>query len=153
MKNNYLFYVISSLILFLVFFSIPGASFNDLYVEKIQDTTKLSNYRNNRKDSADVIISPLFKGHDAEYFGQWVMSKLNYPLNLKVDEISGVVIVEFFIDTLGNLSIYKIKNHTYKEFEEEAIRVLRSAPKWTPAYKNGKRIKAKLTLPVIFRPN
>lgn len=36
-------------------------------------------------------------------------------------------------------------------FDEEAIRVVKSMPKWNPAKQNGKAVKTKYTVPVTFR--
>ena len=35
--------------------------------------------------------------------------------------------------------------------DEEAIRVLKSMPKWTPAKKNGKVVKSHATVPFTFK--
>lgn len=74
------------------------------------------------------------------------------PDNKKYD---GIVYVNFLIDRNGNVdSVNIIKsfpgNHS-ELFNNEAIRVINSLPKMTPAKQKGKNVKVKYTIPLKFR--
>ena len=59
-------------------------------------------------------------------------------------------IVQFVVDKEGNISDVKsLTNHGYG-MEEEAMRVIKKGPKWTPAVQNGRHVKAYRKQPITF---
>lgn len=82
---------------------------------------------------------------------QYIAQNLRYP-NIQGDcNIQGRVIVGFTINEDGILSDIKVMKSISPAFDEEAIRVVKSMPKWNPAKQNGKAVKSKYTIPVNFR--
>ena len=82
---------------------------------------------------------------------QYIAQNLRYP-NIQGDcNIQGRVIVGFTINEDGILSDIKVMKSISPAFDEEAIRVVKSMPKWKPAKLNGKAVKSKYTIPVNFR--
>lgn len=82
---------------------------------------------------------------------QYIAQNLRYP-NIQGDcNIQGRVIVGFTINENGILSDIKVMKSISPAFDEEAIRVVKSMPKWKPAKLNGKAVKSKYTIPVNFR--
>lgn len=60
-------------------------------------------------------------------------------------------LVQFVVDKEGNISdVRAMSNHGYG-MEEEAIRVIKKGPKWTPAVQNGRQVKAYRKQPITFR--
>ncbi len=60
-------------------------------------------------------------------------------------------VVQFVVDKEGNISDVKsLTNHGYG-MEEEAMRVIRKGPKWTPAVQNGRQVKAYRKQPITFQ--
>ena len=63
---------------------------------------------------------------------------------------SYTVVVQFIVDKDGNVSDVKsLTSHGYG-MEEEAVRVIKRGPKWTPAIQNGRQVKAYRKQPVTF---
>ncbi len=63
------------------------------------------------------------------------------------------VVVQFIVDKEGNVSDVKaLTSHGYG-MEEEAVRVIKRGPKWTPAIQNGRQVKAYRKQPVTFLIN
>ncbi len=61
------------------------------------------------------------------------------------------VVVQFVVDKEGNISdVRSLTKHGYG-MEEEAIRVIRNAPRWEPAVQNGRYVKAYRRQPITFR--
>jgi periplasmic protein TonB len=61
------------------------------------------------------------------------------------------VVVQFVVDKEGNISDVKsLTNHGYG-MEEEAVRVIKKGPKWTPAVQNGRQVKAYRKQPITFQ--
>lgn len=83
----------------------------------------------------------------AKFIGNWKrFLETNLNANTPVDNGAGpgryTVIVQFVVDKEGTVSEIKtLTNHGYG-LEEEAIRVLKKAPKWEPAIYQGYKIKA-----------
>ena len=63
----------------------------------------------------------------------------------------GRVVVSFVVERNGSLSdIQVIRSSSYKELDDEAIRIVRKMPKWIPGQQRGKPVKVKYTVPVDF---
>ncbi|WP_289161205.1 energy transducer TonB [uncultured Parabacteroides sp.] len=43
-----------------------------------------------------------------------------------------------------------MRSSSYKELDDEAIRIVRKMPKWIPGQQRGKPVKVKSTVPVDF---
>jgi protein TonB len=92
---------------------------------------------------------------DAKFIGSW--EKFLYRnLNANVPVDNGApagkytVLVEFVVDLEGNVSDLKaLTNHGYG-MEQEAIRALKKATKWEPAFQNGQHVKAYRKQPITF---
>jgi protein TonB len=60
-------------------------------------------------------------------------------------------VVQFVVDREGNISdVRALTNHGYG-MEEEAMRVIKKGPKWTPAIQNGRQVKAYRKQPITFQ--
>ena len=59
-------------------------------------------------------------------------------------------VVQFVVDKEGNISdVRSLTNHGYG-MEDEAMRVIKKGPKWTPAIQNGRNVKAYRKQPITF---
>ncbi|NOT50524.1 MAG: hypothetical protein HOP10_04525 [Chitinophagaceae bacterium] len=84
---------------------------------------------------------------------------LENNLNAEVPAVNGArprtytVIIQFIVDTSGNLSDFKaLTNHGFG-MEQEVTRVIIKGPKWEPAIHNGRKVKAFRKQPVTFQVN
>lgn len=74
----------------------------------------------------------------------------NAPIDNGAPSGSYTIMVQFIVDKQGNISDVKaLTNHGYG-MEEEAIRVIRRGPSWTPAIQNGNKVNAYRKQPVTF---
>jgi protein TonB len=97
---------------------------------------------------------PLFNGKVAEEgFREYVGKNTDYPPVAQENGISGRVFVEFTINQKGELVDAKITRGVDPLLDAEALRVIRSSPKWTPGKQRGKTVKVKYTFPVVFKLN
>ncbi|QIX61026.1 energy transducer TonB [Hymenobacter lutimineralis] len=88
-------------------------------------------------------------GTDA--FFAWIQQNLKYPAQAKQRKVEGRVIVEFIIQKDGSLTDIKPVKRLGSGCDEEAVRLIQSAPKWLPATYQGQPIKQKMVLPVVFQ--
>ena len=81
---------------------------------------------------------------------KYIADNFRYP-NIQGDcSIQGKIVVSFIVNEDGNLNDIKVKKSVYSDLDQEAVRVVKSMPKWIPAKQNGKAVKSKYTLPVYI---
>ena len=76
---------------------------------------------------------------------------IQYPTNAAKANIEGRVIVEFIIDKNGAVTAPKVVRGINDSLNNEALRVIKSMPLWTPGYAQGKPVKTRYTYPVAFK--
>lgn len=81
---------------------------------------------------------------------KFLRDNLQYPEIAAENEVSGRVNVEFIVCEDGTLCNEKIVRGLGFGCDQEVIRVLKKMPKWTPAEKDGKKVKTRFILPVTF---
>ena len=93
---------------------------------------------------------PRFNGGDADLFRNYVANNLQYPQIALENGISGKVIVQFTVDTHGDVVDAVVFRGVDPALDKEALRVVRSSPKWTPGKQRGKPVNVRFTYPIIF---
>ncbi len=93
---------------------------------------------------------PSFNGGDLSTFRNWVMARIQYPQIAAENGISGRVILTFVIEKDGSLSSIETLVTPDRSLSEEAIRILKTSPKWSPAMQRNQAVRLKFTLPVEF---
>ena len=66
-------------------------------------------------------------------------------------KLSGKTYVSFIIETNGEISNIKVLRDIGYGTGEEAVRVLKLSPKWTPGVYNGRNVKQYYTLPISIQ--
>ena len=79
--------------------------------------------------------------------------KMKYPKEAFIKGEEGRVIVQFIINRNGKVSDIEIVQSVSPSLDAEARRVIKSMPKWKPGMQNGKPVKTRFTLPLLFRLN
>jgi protein TonB len=90
------------------------------------------------------------KGGMAQFY-KYVAEKIKYPAQARRMGIEGRVFVEFVINKDGSLSDVKAIKGIGAGCDEEAVRIIQSAPSWNPGKQRGKAVKQRYTLPIIFK--
>ena len=93
---------------------------------------------------------PSFKGKDLSYFTKWVASNYVLPDIAKESCIQGRIKVSFIVKADGSVSNVTITQSLDPAFDEEAVRVVSSSPKWSPGMIDGKPVNVQCTIPVII---
>lgn len=86
-----------------------------------------------------------------QVFFDWIEKNQKYPLQARQRKIEGKVMVEFIVQTDGRLTDMRVIKKMGSGLDDEALRLIRTAPKWEPAIYQGKPIKQKMILPVLFQ--
>lgn len=108
-----------------------------------------------RKDSDSAVIreDSVYRHVDkkAQFPGgsdslkSFIRKNLCYPSE---DCFEGSVIVRFIVEKDGSISDVKVIRSIEPLVDDEAVRVVRSMPKWIPAEKDGKAVRSRFMLPV-----
>ena len=98
-----------------------------------------------------VEIKPKFNGGDANEFSKWVNQRLVYPEICVQNGVSGRVTLSFTIKADGTLADVKVLRGVDPALDQEALRVVKSSPKWTPGKQRDRAVPVSYTFPVIFQ--
>jgi len=98
-----------------------------------------------------VETMPSFMGGDITTFRNWVQSKVKYPQLAQENNISGRVLLMFVVEKSGLLTNIEVLQTPDSSLSDEAIRVLKTSPKWTPGKQRNQPVRVKYTLPIDFR--
>ena len=84
-------------------------------------------------------------------FYEYISNNLSYPEEAKKAGVQGKVFIEFVVDEDGKLTEVKVIRGIGSGCDEEAIRVMKEAPNWTPGIIGGKTAKVKMILPISYK--
>ncbi len=97
-----------------------------------------------------VEIMPNFPGGSAE-LQKYLSTHIKYPAMSQEMGSEGRVVVQFVIDKDGSITNPTVVRGVDAYLDKEAIRVISGMPKWKPGVQNGKKVRVKYTVPVVFR--
>lgn len=97
----------------------------------------------------NVLIAPEYPG-GKEALGKFLSKTIKYPEAGLRSKSSGIVTLQFIIDTLGNITNIGVHTGVEKSLNEEAIRVAKLMPAWAPAIYHGKAVPCPFQLPIKF---
>lgn len=80
----------------------------------------------------------------------FLTKNMKYPEEAMKKNIQGSVFVQFTVKKDGSLTGIKIIRGVDPLLDNEAIRVTKQMPKWTPGRQNGKTVNVAFTMPVKF---
>lgn len=81
---------------------------------------------------------------------KYLGTNVKYPVEAQKKGVSGRVIVQFIVMEDGSLSGAKVIRGVEPSLDEEALRVVNAMPKWTPGTVDGKEVKVKFTIPIMY---
>ena len=95
---------------------------------------------------------PEFPGGDAGLM-KYIQKNVKYPPIAKEYNITGKVYVSFIVDKSGSVTDVKIARGVDKSLDAEALRVVKSLPKYKPGKQRGKAVRVMFTIPINFTLN
>lgn len=84
-------------------------------------------------------------------FYEYIQKNLTYPEQARRMGIEGKVFVEFIVDKQGKLTEVKALKGIGAGCDEEAVRVVKNAPNWSPGKQRGRAVKVKMVVPIFFK--
>jgi len=93
---------------------------------------------------------PQFPGGEGELM-KYLRDNIKYPPMASEAGIQGKVVLRFVVGKNGEVTDVIIQRSLDPSCDKEAIRVVKSMPKWLPGKQNGVPVLVYYTLPVTFR--
>jgi protein TonB len=94
-------------------------------------------------------IEASFPGGAAE-MQKWFKKNLIYPETSIQLEEQGKVYLSFVIEIDGLITNVIVERGISRDLDREAKRLVRSMPKWTPGENEGKFVRTRVRLPIVF---
>lgn len=93
---------------------------------------------------------PLYPGGNAAMM-KFLSNNIKYPVAAQEKGTQGRVITNFVVEKDGSLSDFQVIRGVDPSLDAEALRVLKTMPKWKPGKQKGEEVRVRFTLPVVFR--
>ena len=81
---------------------------------------------------------------------EFLQTNLKYPEDAIKQKVGGRVMVMFVVETDGSLSNVRVARKVFPSLDAEAVRVVKTMPKWKPGKEKGRAVRVNFTLPVVF---
>ena len=105
------------------------------------------------EDEIFVVVEkmPEFPGGQAALF-KYLSENVKYPVIAQENGIQGRVICQFTVNKDGSIvDVEVVRTGGDASLDKEAVRVIKSMPKWTPGKQRGQAVRVKYTVPVNFK--
>lgn len=76
---------------------------------------------------------------------------IKYPTIAQENGVQGRVIIQFVVERDGSITDVHVARGVDPYLDKEAVRVVKGMPKWLPGKQNGKSVRVKFTVPVMFK--
>ena len=97
----------------------------------------------------EVEEPPQYPG-GAQALFRFIRDNMKYPDNAIKTKARGRVLVQFVVNEDGSLSQVTSTSTSSTALDKEAVRLVKSMPKWIPGKHEGKAVKTRYTLPIQF---
>ena len=106
------------------------------------------------QDETFVVVEnmPQFPG-GRQALQKYIAKNIKYPKRAQQEKAEGKVFVNFVVDKQGNVKNVKIIKGAQIDLNNEAIRVIKSLPKWKPGTQKRKPVNVSYTVPISFSLN
>ncbi|MDE6315808.1 MAG: energy transducer TonB, partial [Muribaculaceae bacterium] len=95
---------------------------------------------------------PEFPGGTSALY-EYLSKNIRYPEQAAQNDIQGRVTVQFVVEKDGSIGEVKVVRSKDPDLDKEAVRVVKSLPKFVPGKMNGQSVRVWFTLPITFKLN
>ncbi len=82
---------------------------------------------------------------------QYISKHLKYPVEAIQKGLQGKVFVKFIVSSNGEIKKVSLVNSVHPLLDKEALRVVKSLPKWEAGTQNGQKVNVWITIPIVFQ--
>ena len=131
------------------------------YIGDSEDGINIDDLKDNQMAGGDEVPPAEEEIHevveqDAEFPGgqaallKFIRDNVKYPAIALEQDLQGMVILRFVVERDGSVGDVQIKKSLSAECDREAIRVVKSLPRFIPAKQSGRPVRKWFTVPVRF---
>ena len=108
------------------------------------------------EEEEDVVFKvveqqPEFPGGPQALF-KFLSENVKYPVIAQENGIQGRVVCQFTVNKDGSIvDVDVVRSGGDASLDKEAVRVIKSMPKWNPGKQRGKPVRVRYTVPVSFK--
>ncbi len=107
------------------------------------------------KENVDEVFSVVEESAEPKggmpAFYKYVGEKIKYPAQARRMGVEGRVFVQFVVNRDGSIVDVTAIKGIGAGCDEEAVRIVQSAPPWKPGKQRGKPVRQKMVIPIIFK--
>lgn len=122
----------------------------DYYSADKLDSGKCFTYDGNDTAYYPYETFPSFPGGDDALL-RFLSQSVKFPIEAKKKNIQGEVLITYVIDIDGQIVDIKVKQSVHPVLDNEAIRVVKSMPRWVAGTQDGEAVRVLYHLPFRFR--
>lgn len=111
---------------------------------------KLNAQQKNNEDIIEAVDTPAEFPGGVEAMNEFVRNNTSLPAPARAQKIYGKVSVSFIVESDGTLSNIEIVKSLGYGCDEELIHCIKKMPPWKPAMSNGKPVRTRWVIPVVF---
>jgi TonB family protein len=116
---------------------------------QVRNETTLETSETEAEPFVVVDEMPEFPGGESDLLA-FLGGNTNYPENAKEKNIQGKVIIRFCINSSGGVERVSVLKGVDPELDQEAIRVVKTLPKFRPGRQGGKEVPVWYMVPINF---
>ncbi|MDR2954681.1 MAG: energy transducer TonB [Prevotella sp.] len=94
-------------------------------------------------------VLPSFPGGEDEMY-KYIVNNTRYPAYAQINKIEGIVLVRVTVAKDGKLKDVTVAEGIDTRCDREAVRVVKSMPKWIPGTKDGEPVDTQYLIPIKF---
>lgn len=113
--------------------------------DSVQQTTSMADKVFDKVDEM-----PSFPGGQGAMM-EFLSKNIKYPIVAEENGIQGRVLVKIVVKKDGTIDSPKVIKSVDPSLDKEAIRVVKTMPKWIPGKQKGEPVNVSFTVPVTFR--
>ncbi len=114
--------------------------------------TVVSQSNQNVYDYDQVEQAPEYPGSMGAMY-DFLAANIKYPKDAAEQKVGGRVFVMFVVEPDGSLTNVRVARKLFPSLDDEAVRVVKTMPKWKPGMLKGRPVRVNFNLPVVFRIN
>lgn len=116
----------------------------------VVDVTKFDDFADEDTGEAEIFqvveTMPSFNGN----INKFLKDNVKYPVIAQENGISGRVFVSFVVEKDGSITDVKVARPVDPALDKEAVRVVKSMPKWNPGKQRNKPVRVSYTVSINF---
>jgi len=131
---------------------IDGVEEGGIDIARLEENWKIAGDTNGILTIDKIEVFPEFPGGERE-LTKFLQNNLVYPEDAKRMGVEGKVMIQFVVNKNGSITDVTVQGTPPRSLSNEAVRVVKSMPKWIPGRQNGRPVNVYFRLPIEFELN